>query len=158
MMLRRTDCTEDTATEWPKVALRSRRINKIGSAAGKRRSASARPNGTKSDQGGKGGRLVGDVEEWRVRSVDEGEVAGVLPCSEAGWRPAQEHCAADNAEEHGLLEEDHRASWWTRMCGLIATAFRVKITSHRSRWRLGRNSVVGGMQRAAASETGGTRT
>ena len=48
---------------------------------------------------------------------------------------AQEHCAADFAEEHGILEADHSGQWRDReglrcdACASTATDFRLKTTA-----------------------------
>ena len=51
-----------------------------------------------------------------VRQAMKAGNTGVLPRGEAGGRSAEEYCAADPAEEHGLLEADHRASWRAGRC------------------------------------------
>ena len=67
--------------------------------------------------------------------MDEGEDTGVLPRCEAGGRSAKEHCEADSALKHGLLDADQGASWkavegsYCRTCAVTATASQLKITS-----------------------------
>ena len=59
--------------------------------------------------------------------MDEDEDTGVLPQDEAGGRSTEEHCIADPAAEHGLLEADHCAKW----CGGRITLSYVCLHCHR---------------------------
>ena len=101
------------------------------------------------------------------------QLAGMMVAKlsgEAGGRSAQEHRAADLAEEHGLPEADHRAS---RRTGRSHTVVRVPSWSPIPVRRLhlvgfdrgtvravrrGRGSVTGGARKAADSATGRTQT
>ena len=83
--------------------------------------------------------------------------------------PKSIHRAAGHAEEHGLLEADHRSICWAgqgshcRTRTLIVTDTHLKILSGGSRWdkvtevRAERSSATGGT-RLVANTTGRTRT
>ena len=95
--------------------------------------------------------------------MDDGTVEGGLLVGAAGRRPAQELCATDYAEVHGLPEADHRDSkkdreeQQCRTCASTASDFRVDYICWVS-MQHGKNSATGGVRRAAASAIGGTRT
>ena len=58
--------------------------------------------------------------------MDECEVAGVLQRGGARGRGAEEHRAAESAEEHGLPEGDHRAS---RTAGRVTLSYVSSLSS-----------------------------
>ena len=75
--------------------------------------------------------------------MDEGEAAGELLPGEAGRRPAQEHCAADYAEEHGLLEADRASGRTGRFHTLVRGLHLVGFDEAREKMKLVVCSVQG---------------
>ena len=86
--------------------------------------------------------------------MDEGEDAGMLSRGEAGGRRPKEHCTADLAQKHGLLEVDPRAS---RRAGWSHAVVRVPSLSSVVRLK----TTSGGSQRSTeksrATGCGGQR-